>query len=47
MKNMHCIASKKDSEIFFNTITKNSKPNQSLVDALEDYNSFMKNTTGQ
>jgi uncharacterized protein (DUF1778 family) len=41
------IASKKDSEIFFNTITKNIKPTQSLVDALEAYNSFVKNTTVQ
>ncbi len=35
------IASEKDSEIFFNTITKVSKPNQDLVNALDDYNAFI------
>lgn len=35
------IASEKDSEIFFNAITKINKPNQDLVNALDDYNAFI------
>lgn len=35
------IASEKDSEIFFNAITKTNKPNQNLISALDDYNAFM------
>lgn len=35
------IASEKDSEIFFNAITKINKPNQNLVSALDDYNAFI------
>lgn len=35
------IASEKDSEIFFNTITKASKPNRDLVNALDAYNAFI------
>lgn len=35
------IASKRDSEIFFNAISKPQKPSETLKRALEDYNSFM------
>ncbi|SRR5690554_3629310 len=38
------IASARDSEVFFNAVTKNSKPNKALVNALEDYNTFAEKT---
>jgi len=35
------IASKKDSEIFFNAITNSSKPNQKLTEAANDYKALL------
>ncbi|HEY3372729.1 MAG TPA: DUF1778 domain-containing protein [Prolixibacteraceae bacterium] len=35
------IASERDSQIFFNAITKPNKPSKTLKKALEDYNSFV------
>lgn len=35
------IASERDSEIFFDAITKSKRPNKALTDALDDYNAFI------
>ncbi|MBK7128326.1 MAG: DUF1778 domain-containing protein [Crocinitomicaceae bacterium] len=35
------IASEKDSQIFFNAITKSKKPSKTLKNALVDYNAFV------
>ncbi len=38
------IASEKDSQIFFNAITKPNKPSKALKKALDDYNAFVSNS---
>ncbi len=38
------IASERDSQIFFDAITKPKKPSQTLKIALEDYNAFVSNS---
>ena len=38
------IASERDSQIFFNAITKPNKPSKTLKNALDDYNSFVSNS---
>jgi uncharacterized protein (DUF1778 family) len=38
------IASERDSQIFFDAITKAKYPSQTLKNALEDYNSFVPNS---
>jgi len=38
------IASKRDSEIFFDAITNAKKPSEKLKKAYDDYNSFMANS---
>lgn len=35
------IASERDSQIFFDAVTKPKKPSETLKNALEDYNSFV------
>lgn len=37
------ISSERDGKIFFNAITKPSKPNKALTDALNDYNAYTSN----
>ncbi|NVO12323.1 MAG: DUF1778 domain-containing protein [Bacteroidales bacterium] len=37
------IASERDSQIFFNAITKPKKPSKTLKKALDDYNAFTSN----
>lgn len=39
-KKEQILASQKDSEIFFDAITNPRKPNQNLLNALNDYNSL-------
>ncbi len=38
------IASERDSQIFFDAITKPKKPSKTLKNALEDYNVFVSNS---
>lgn len=38
------IASEKDSQVFFDAITKPNKPSETLKNALEDYNVFVSNS---
>lgn len=38
------IASERDSQIFFNAITKPKKPSKTLKKALDDYNAFTSNS---
>ena len=38
------IASEKDSQIFFDAVTKAKKPSKTLKNALEDYNVFVTNS---
>lgn len=38
------IASERDSQIFFDAITKPKKPSETLKSALEDYNAFIANS---
>ena len=38
------IASERDSQIFFNAITKPKNPSNTLKKALDDYNSFVSNS---
>jgi uncharacterized protein (DUF1778 family) len=38
------IASERDSQIFFDTITQSAKPSETLKKALEDYNAFVSNS---
>ncbi|RNA61489.1 DUF1778 domain-containing protein [Chryseobacterium nematophagum] len=38
------IASERDSQIFFDAITKPKKPSKILKNALEDYNAFVSNS---
>ncbi len=38
------IASEKDSQIFFDAITKPNKPSKTLKKALDDYNAFISNS---
>ncbi|MFA7493409.1 MAG: DUF1778 domain-containing protein [Proteiniphilum sp.] len=38
------IASEKDGQIFFDAVTKSSKPSKILQDALKDYNTFISNS---
>ena len=35
------IASERDSKIFFDAVVKSKEPNKALLDALNDYNTFM------
>ena len=43
-ENERIIASKKDSQIFFDAITSPKKPSKTLINALEDYNAFVSNS---
>ena len=38
------IASERDSQVFFDAITKPKKPSETLKNALEDYNVFVSNS---
>ena len=45
MARLKIIASKKDSQVFFDAITKPGKPSKTLKKALDDYNAFVSDST--